>query len=64
MFTFAVLMIVPAALVVHDPISHGRPSLQQQEEVLEGDGVIVVLLWVWVSRDVNLHGINSRRSGS
>ena len=52
-------MVVPAAWVVYDPIRNGRLSLQRLEEVLEEDGVlVVVLLWVRVSRDVNLDWIN------
>ena len=51
-------MIVAAARVVDDSIRNCRLSLQQREEVLEEDGVVVVLLWVLMPRDVNLHGIN------
>ena len=51
-------MVVPAVLVVHEPIRCGRLSLQRREEVLEEDGVVVVLLWVRVSRYVHLRGIS------
>ena len=51
-------VVVPTAWVVRDPIRDGRLPLQRREEVLEEDGVVVVLLRVQVPRDVDLYWVN------